>query len=186
MGLRNKEGINLTMTTLILDLQPVLIGKNIHIRPLSADDYNSLYQVASDPLIWEQHPSPLRYQRDKFDTQIFHSGLASKSTLVAIDNETSQIIGSSRYYDVDDEKRELAIGFTFLARSYWGGYANKEIKSLMLNHAFTWANRVWFHAGINNIRSCKALEKIGATLSHNEPRHSNGELINHCYYFINP
>jgi len=81
-------------------------------------------------------------------------------------------------------KRELAIGLTFLARSHWGGRVNSEMKSLMLDHAFTWAQRVWFHAGIDNIRSRKALEKIGAQLSHISPRPINDLPVDHCFYYI--
>ena len=168
-----------------LDLQPVLIGENIRLRPLDSGDFAYLFQVANDPLIWEQHPSSLRYQRDVFEREVFETGLKSKSTLVITDNTSSQVIGSSRFYDIDEEKCELAIGYTFLARSHWGGVTNKEVKSLMLNHAFTWASRVWFHVGSCNIRSCRALEKIGAKLSHEESRDINGEPIDHCYYFIN-
>ncbi len=168
-----------------LDLQPVLIGENIRLRPLDSGDFASLFQVANDPLIWEQHPSSLRYQRDVFEREVFETGLKSKSTLVITDNTSSQVIGSSRFYDIDEEKCELAIGYTFLARSHWGGVTNKEVKSLMLNHAFTWASRVWFYVGSCNIRSCRALEKIGAKLSHEESWDINGEPIDHCYYFIN-
>lgn len=172
------------MARMSADLQPVLSGKNITLRPLTSNDYEALYQVANDPLVWAQHPSPLRYQRDVFDAQIFSTALASNATLVVIDKQTSKIIGSSRFYDIDDKQRELAIGFTFLARSHWGGATNQEMKSLMLTHAFTWAKRVWFHVGCNNIRSCKALEKIGATLSHTAPRPVNDQPIDHCFYYI--
>jgi N-acetyltransferase len=170
--------------TVCINLQPVLSGDHIILRPLTADDYEPLYQVANDPLVWDQHPSPLRYQRDVFDAQLFSTGLASKATLIALDKQTSQIIGSSRYYDVDEGNLELAIGFTFLARSRWGGTANGEMKSLMLAHAFTWATRVWFHVGSNNFRSCKALEKIGAVLSHTAHRPVNGLPLEHRFYYI--
>ena len=172
------------MTATDLDLQPTLVGSRITLRPLTADDHEPLYQVASDPLLWAQHPSPLRFQREVFDTQIFSSAMASRSTLVALDTTTSQIVGSSRFYDVDRDQRELAIGFTFLARSHWGGAVNQEMKALMLEHAFTWAQRVWFHVGSQNIRSCKALEKIGAKLSHVAPRPVNGVALDHCFYCI--
>jgi len=172
------------MTASIIDLQPTLTGPTIVLHPLKATDSEMLYESANDPLIWAQHPSPLRYQRDVFDLQIFQTGLVSKSTLVVVDLQTQKIIGSSRYYDLDAIKRELAIGLTFLARSHWGGRVNSEMKSLMLDHAFTWAQRVWFHAGIDNIRSCKALEKIGAQLSHISPRPINDLPVDHCFYYI--
>ncbi|MDA0237544.1 MAG: GNAT family N-acetyltransferase [Proteobacteria bacterium] len=172
------------MSAKFLDLQPILKGDSIYLRPLRIDDAESLYEVASDPLIWEQHPSPLRYKREVFDKEIFDTGLASKSTLVVVDSKTKTIIGSSRYYDVDINSLEVAIGFTFLERSHWGGIVNAEMKDLMLSHAFNWAKRIWFHVGINNIRSQKAMEKSGANLSHRAPRPLNGIPVIHCYYFI--
>ncbi|MSQ57591.1 MAG: N-acetyltransferase [Limnohabitans sp.] len=96
------------------------------------------------------------------------------------------MIGSSRYYDVDVLTHELAIGLTFLARSHWGGRVNAEMKSSMLAHAFSWAKRVWFHVGIDNIRSRKAMEKIGARLSHISPRPVNDRPVDHCFYYIDP
>jgi len=172
------------MSENFFDLQPTLFGNSISLRSLQIEDAESLYEVARDPLIWEQHPSPLRYKRTVFDAEILLPALASQSTLVAVDSKTNAIIGSSRYYDVDETNFELAIGFTFLARSHWGGVVNAEMKNLMLTHAFKWAKRVWFHVGIDNIRSQKAMEKIGAVLSHKEPRLLNGMPITHCYYYI--
>lgn len=174
------------MVASVFDVQPQLVGNTVYLRPLQANDADALFEVACDPLIWQQHPSPFRFQREVFDVQIYQSGLATKSALVVIDLETEKIIGSSRYYDIDAISQEVAIGFTFLERSFWGGAVNREIKELMLKHAFKWAKRVWFHVGINNIRSRKAMEKIGAYLSHIEPRPVNGVLIDHCYYFIEP
>ena len=172
------------MAEKFFDLQPTLTGNSIYLRPLQIEDAEGLYKVASDPLIWEQHPSPMRYERAVFDAEIFQTGLASQSTLVAVDSKTNEIIGSSRYYDVDAKRREIAVGFTFLSRLHWGGLVNAEMKDLMLSHAFNWAKRVWFHVGIDNIRSQKAMEKIGGKLSHTAPRTLNGTPVMHCYYYI--
>ncbi|MFN6101612.1 MAG: GNAT family N-acetyltransferase [Burkholderiales bacterium] len=172
------------MSENLFDLQPTLIGNSIYLRPLQIEDAEGLYKVASDPLIWEQHPSPMRYERAVFDAEIFQTGLASHSTLVAVDSKTNEIIGSSRYYDVDAKHREIAVGFTFLSRLHWGGLVNAEMKDLMLSHAFNWAKRVWFHVGIDNVRSQKAMEKIGGKLSHTAPRTLNGTPVMHCYYYI--
>jgi RimJ/RimL family protein N-acetyltransferase len=172
------------MSENFFDLQPTLFGNSIYLRPLQIEDAEDLYNAASDPLIWEQHPSPFRYQRDVFDAEIFQTGLASQSTLVAVISNTDEIIGSSRFYDIDENNLELAIGFTFLARSHWGGNVNAAMKDLMLSHAFKWAKRVWFHVGIDNIRSQKAMEKIGGKLSHTAPRNLNESPVMHCYYFI--
>jgi RimJ/RimL family protein N-acetyltransferase len=146
-------------------LQPTLEGEHLYLRPLDSGDFEALYAVASDPLVWEQHPNPLRYMRPVFE-QWFEDAQQSGGTLVVIDKATDQIIGSSRYYHLDEIAREVAIGFTFLGRKYWGGATNGELKKLMLDHAFRSVNAVWFHVGPNNLRSQMALKKIGAKFCH--------------------
>lgn len=147
-----------------MELQPRLLGKLLRTRPLAIEDFEVLYAAASDPLIWEQHPDPLRYQRNIFQ-RYFDSGIASKGCLVIEDIATGEVIGSSRFYDVSESKQEVAIGFTFLARKYWGGEFNRELKHLMLTHAFRFVDTVNFDVGSENRRSRKALEKIGAVFS---------------------
>ena len=165
------------------DLQPTLIGETISLRPLHADDFEPLYAAASDPLIWEQHPEPLRYHRPVF-AGFFAGALASGGALVATDNRAGGVIGSSRYYDWNPDAREVTVGYTFLARSHWGGSINREMKQLMLGHAFVFAKVVWFHVGSNNWRSRKAMEKIGGTLSHTARVESNGVAHDYAFYRI--
>jgi N-acetyltransferase len=160
---------------------PTLTGESLTLRQLQASDFEALYAVASDPLIWVQHPEPSRYQRDVFQ-RFFDAALAGGSTYVVIDKANGQIIGSSRYYEWNPEQREIAIGFTFLARSHWGGSANSEIKRLMLELAFHHARVVWFHVGKNNLRSRKALEKIGARFSHEERKELFGQVHEYVFY----
>ncbi len=161
-----------------------LVGETISLRPLKAEDFEALYAVASDPLIWEQHPEPTRYQRQVFMSGFFARALACGSAFVVIDNASSKIIGSSRYYGWNPVEREVTIGATFLARSYWGRGTNREMKQLMLNHAFRWAKVVWFHVGANNWRSRKAMEKIGGRFSHEESRVIHGVKQPHVVYRI--
>jgi RimJ/RimL family protein N-acetyltransferase len=166
------------------DFQPTLSSETISLRPLKAEDFEALYAAASDPLIWEQHPEPTRYQRQVFERGFFASALASGSALVVIDNASANIIGSSRYYEWNPVEREVAVGFTFLVRSHWGGRTNREMKRLMLSHAFRWAKVVWFHVGANNWRSRKAMEKIGGRFSHEEGRVIHGIEHVHVVYRI--
>lgn len=142
------------------DRQPVLVGELLELRPLRADDFAALFQVASDPLIWEQHPDRDRYQEATFRA-FFDEGLASGGALVALDRATGQLIGSSRYHGHDAERSVVEIGWTFLARAYWGGRYNGEMKRLMLEHAFNSVQRVLFIIGPENRRSQRAVEKIG-------------------------
>jgi len=142
------------------DLQPHLKGELIELRPLTLEDWDDLFAVASEPLIWEQHPESDRYKEDVFRI-FFSEALESGGAFVIIDRENKQIIGSNRFYGYDTEKSEIEIGWTFLARNYWGGRYNRELKQLMLDHAFKFVENVIFYVGKNNIRSQKATEKIG-------------------------
>ncbi len=164
-------------------LQPTLAGAQLQLRPLRPDDFDALYAVADDPLLWQQHPESTRYQRPVFEA-FFATALASGGALVVTDRERVCVIGSSRYYDWQPARREVAIGYTFLARSHWGGIANHELKQLMLDHAFGWADVVWFHVGKSNLRSRRAMEKLGAVLSHVEPRTPGTVLTEHVVYRI--
>ena len=142
------------------DLQPTLKGELLLLRPLRQEDFHDLYKVACDPLIWEQHPSNDRYKEEVF-AQFFREALESGGALIAIDPKDGLVIGSSRFHGYDEEKSEIEIGWTFLARSHWGGRYNKEMKRLMLGHAFRFVESVIFLVGPENFRSQRAVEKIG-------------------------
>jgi N-acetyltransferase len=142
------------------DLQPTLRGTLAELRPLRADDADELYAVASDPLIWEQHPANDRYKEEVFRA-FFREALDSRGALVVLDRKDGKIIGSSRFHGYDERASEVEIGWTFLARAYWGGRYNGEIKQLMLQHAFQFVKRVVFLIGPQNLRSQKAIEKLG-------------------------
>ena len=149
------------MDAVAFDLQPHLKGELIELRPLTSNDWDELFAVASDSLIWEQHPEPDRYREDVFRI-FFRDALESGGAFVIIDRKTQGIIGSTRFYGYDPEKSEIEIGWTFLARKYWGGRYNAEMKRLLLNHAFKFVESVVFFVGEDNVRSQKAMEKVGA------------------------
>jgi RimJ/RimL family protein N-acetyltransferase len=143
------------------DLQPHLKSEFIELRPLTPEDWDDLFPVASDPLIWKQHPESDRYKEEVFKV-FFREALDSGGAFVVIDAKTQQVVGSTRFYGYDPEKSEIEIGWTFLARKYWGGRYNAEMKQLLLNHAFQFVESVVFFVGEKNFRSQKAMEKIGA------------------------
>ena len=143
------------------DLQPHLRGELIELRPLAPADWDELFAVASDSLIWEQHPESDRYKEEVFRV-FFKDALESGGAFVVVNKKTQQIIGSTRFYGYDQAKSEIEIGWTFLARKYWGGRYNREMKELLLAHAFKFVERVVFLVGEHNVRSQKAMEKIGA------------------------
>jgi N-acetyltransferase len=142
------------------DYQPVLKGEFVQLRPLRADDYHGLYAVAADPLLWEQHPVRNRYKKTVF-SPFFEESLASGGALVAVAANGQHIIGSSRFHSYDEARSEVQIGWTFLARSHWGGRYNGEMKRLMLGHAFRFVRCVTFLVGFQNVRSQRAVERIG-------------------------
>jgi RimJ/RimL family protein N-acetyltransferase len=145
------------------NLQPQLEDQQIKLRPLRADDFVALYAAASDPLIWEQHPSRNRFERDAFGTY-FEGAMESGGAFLVSDAQTGQVIGSSRYYDLDENQHTIAIGYTFITRPYWGRGYNRRLKTLMLDHAFQYVEQVDFHVGASNMRSRKAMEKLGGKL----------------------
>jgi len=142
------------------DRQPILKGEILVLRPLRPEDFHALYAVASDPLIWEQHPVKDRYKEEVFKG-FFREAMESGGALIAIDSKDGRVIGSSRFHGYDEEKSEIEIGWTFLARSHWGGIYNREMKQLMLRHAFQFVRSVVFLIGPQNLRSQRAVEKIG-------------------------
>jgi RimJ/RimL family protein N-acetyltransferase len=150
------------------DRQPILKGHLLELRPLQPGDYQQLYSVASDPLIWEQHPSNDRYKQGVFQ-DFFREALESGGALIAIDSKDRRVIGSSRFHAYDQQRSEIEIGWTFLARSHWGGHYNAEMKQLMLRHAFQFVTNVIFVIGPQNLRSQKAVEKIGAVRAGSRP-----------------
>ena len=142
------------------DQQPVLKGRLVELRPLRAEDFDDLFAVASDPMIWEQHPVKTRSEKGGFQA-FFRESLSSGGALIVLDAETRRVIGSSRFNGYSEARSEVEIGWTFLARSHWGGAYNGEMKRLMLQHAFRFVTHVLFLVGPENVRSQRAVEKIG-------------------------
>ena len=150
------------------DRQPILTGEILLLRPLQATDFADLYAVAADPLIWEQHPDKTRCQEEGFK-RFFQEALESGGGLVAIDRSDGRIIGSSRFHGYDEETSEIEIGWTFLARSHWGGRYNREMKHLMLRHAFKFVNNVIFVVDFQNYRSQRAVVAVFFCSCHCHP-----------------
>ncbi len=151
------------------DLQPTLTGTLLELRPLQPEDFDALFATASDPLIWEQHPESDRYERTVFQ-RYFDGAIESRGAFAIIERASGRIVGSSRYWNLKPDESEVEIGWTFLERAFWGGRYNAELKALMLDHAFRFVERVVFVVGENNLRSQKAVRKLGADLVGSEER----------------
>ncbi|MEG3181703.1 GNAT family N-acetyltransferase [Sphingomonas sp. LT1P40] len=167
-----------------MDLQPTLTGELLVLRPTAPEDWDELFAVASDPLIWEVHPAKDRWQESIFRAY-FDDALASGGGLTIIDKATGAVIGASRYAFPDAVRDEVEIGWTFLARPYWGGVYNRELKTLMLDHIHRFVGGAVFVVGQNNHRSRRAMEKIGGVLQTGRVERGNGQLLpDHVYYVI--
>lgn len=165
------------------ELQPVLQDSLVTLRPLTMDDFEAVYAAAADPLVWEQHPDPERYLREPFRERFFAGAIASGGAF-AVTTPLGEVIGSTRFYDWNPKSAEVAIGYTFLRRDQWGQGVNTQMKMLMLKHAFRWAQVAWFHVGKTNFRSRRAVEKIGARLSHEVLMDVNGVATPYLHYRI--
>lgn len=158
------------------ELQPTLTGTLVELRPLRHDDFVNLYQAGSDPLIWEQHPESERYQENVF-REYFRTAMESGGAFLVLDAKDGRVIGSTRYHGYDEARSEIEIGWTFLVRSHWGGAHNGEMKALMLRHAFRFVKSVVFLVGPNNLRSQKAVERIGAVRDGMRPNPNGTESV---------
>ena len=163
--------------------QPTLSEETVSLRPLHENDFESLFSCAADKKLWQDHPSKNRYKEVEFK-KWFDSALNSMATVVFVDNVNQKIIGSSRFYTVDSSPDDISIGYTFLARQYWGGKTNLALKKLMLAYAFQYFDVVWFHIAPSNIRSQKAIEKIGGVFSHQKIANISKQPENWLFYKI--
>lgn len=168
-----------------MNRQPVLEGARLLLRPLRPGDWAALYSAASDPLIWEVHPAHDRWREPVFRA-FFDDALAKGGALAVIDKTGGAPIGSSRFQNHDPAHGgSVEIGWTFLARSHWGGGYNAEMKRLMIGHALGAVERVRFMVGADNIRSRRAMEKIGGLLNGPaEQRIMAGIPVAHVQYEI--
>jgi N-acetyltransferase len=168
----------------LFDFQPKLDGDLVCMRPMQRDDWDALFAVASDPLIWELHPIRNRYQETIF-RQFVAEALADQGGLVVLDKDTREIIGFSRYSAAYVEPAEIEIGWTFLARAFWGGAHNRDMKRIMLAHALASYDRVLFRVGEHNLRSRGAMEKLGGELIKRQQSIKIGDRdVNHVFYQI--
>lgn len=164
-----------------MNLQPILENENVRLEPLESSDFERLFDVASDPKIWEQHPNPDRYKRDVFQN-FFEGAVLSGGAFLIIEKESGEVAGSSRYYDFDKSDNSIFIGYTFYGTKFWGSKINPQVKKLMLDYIYNYVDIVKFHVGKENFRSRKAMERLGAkphkeiTIAyHGEPDRENIE-----------
>ncbi len=144
-----------------INLQPVLQNDSVLLQPLQLSDFERLYKLARDPEVWSMHPNKDRYKREVFQN-FFRGALESGGAFLIIDKSDNAVIGSTRFYDYDAESKSILIGYTFYGKAYWGRGFNAQVKKLMLDYIFRFVDTVDFHVGRDNLRSVRAMEKLGA------------------------
>lgn len=170
--------------TLPFDIQPLLVGDKVTLRPLAPDDFEALYAVARDPDIWAMHPFRNRYKRDVFEA-FFADAIKSGGAFAIIDNATGDVIGSTRFANYDADAGEIEIGWTFFATAYWRTGTNRDVKAMMLRHIFPFVPTVVFQIGATNFRSRSAVERLGARLVLEHKRHHDDQWHDYTTYHLN-
>ncbi|NGQ95207.1 GNAT family N-acetyltransferase [Brevibacillus sp. SYP-B805] len=140
------------------------MGKKVKLTPMEMNHMESLYEAGRYPNIWTVTQGRI----DSLDDarEYVRKALEQKNALpfVIIDQESQKIVGSTRFYDISVQNRSLEIGSTWLTPAMWRTYVNTECKYLLLKHCFETLGtiRVQFKTDSRNIRSQRALERIGA------------------------
>ncbi len=156
-------------------VQTVLENESFKLIPLQESDFERLYDVASDPKVWEQHPNKERYKREVFEN-FFKGAMESKGAFLVVSKDSGGVLGCTRFYDVDEENSSILIGYTFYGRNSWGKNVNPQVKKMMLDYIFQYVETVIFHVGKDNIRSQTAMERLGAEKMREEEIAYFGEL----------
>jgi len=169
-----------------------LDGQLVQLITLNKDHFSELESLATDKRIWQY------YVYDGSDGNrlraVLNAALADmlkgvQLPFVVFLKSEKRLIGSTRFMDIQPLHRKLEIGSTWLHPDYWGSEANLECKLLLLTYCFEKAEalRVQFKTDENNIRSRKAIEKIGGKfegiLRHDMLR-DNKTKRNSAYYSI--
>ena len=149
------------MTT--VPIPEVLENDDVKLVLVKESDFEKIYEIGSDPKVWEQHPNPTRYQKDIFTT-FFQGALESHAAYLIYDKKSGELAGSTRFYDYNEEDNSIFIGYTFYATKFWGTGINPKVKHLMMDYIFQYVDKINFHVGEDNKRSRIAMERLGAKL----------------------
>ena len=141
-------------------IQPFLENEKYQLIPLQQGDFELLYHLASNPKVWEQHPNKDRFKREVFEN-FFKGAMESKDAFKIVEKSSGDVLGSTRFYDFDESRNSIFIGYTFYGTNSWGKGINPQIKKLMMDYIFEFVDTVYFHIGKENFRSQIALERLG-------------------------
>ncbi|WP_342442294.1 GNAT family protein [Lysinibacillus sp. FSL K6-0075] len=145
-----------------------LENKVVKLKPLELSDLPEILETGRYPEIWSHMSTTIEKKEDV--NNFVENALRAKDEktefpFVIVDKQSGDIIGSTRFMDIDDKHQRLEIGYTWLTPAYWRTAINTNCKYLLLQHCFEHFHlqRVQIKTDHDNIRSQKAIERIGAT-----------------------
>ncbi len=144
------------------ELQPHLENDQVVLVPLKEDDFDALFQVASDPKVWEQHPNKYRWQKEEFQ-KFFEGAIKSRAAYKVVIKSTGEVAGSTRIYDYNEADQSILIGYTFYGTKFWGTGINHAVKRMMMDYLFQFVDKIYYHIGACNLRSQISISRLGAT-----------------------
>jgi RimJ/RimL family protein N-acetyltransferase len=170
----------------------ILKGEQVELHPLEQEHLDALFAAAADEELWRLIPTDCS-KREPFD-KAYNFALTERDKgnhypFVIYHKETKELIGSTRLFEIFPADKKLEIGWTWLIKKYWGTAINLECKLLLLTHCFEVlkARRVQLKTDVTNLRSRKAIEKLGAELEgvlRKDKIKANGESRSAAYYSI--
>jgi RimJ/RimL family protein N-acetyltransferase len=152
-----------------MQIEPTtLIGKTVRLEPLSLEHIPSLAKVGLEPKIWRY----MRYGKVETVEQLTEwvqeilekQAQGTDLPFTVIYQASGAAVGCTRYLNIEVEDRSLEIGGTWYGLDYQGTLVNTECKYLLIRHAFEELGciRVWLKTDLRNLRSQRAIEKLGA------------------------
>lgn len=170
----------------------IIDGKSVKLVPLEREHFEELFTAASDKKLWELIPSDCSV-RETFEAAysfaLSERVLENQYPFVILLKDTGEIIGSTRLFDIFPEDKKLEIGWTWIARKFWGTEINFECKLLLLTFCFEnlKTRRVQLKTDENNLRSRTEIEKIGGKFEgilRKDRIKENGASRNTAYFSI--
>lgn len=144
-----------------------LQGQHIKLEPLIEEHRAELYKVAQDETIWTYNAvSGFGANfHSWFDGAISELNKNHQHAYAVRRLQNNELLGSTRFYEIDNDHRRLKIGYTWLVPSVWGTLVNAECKYLLMKFAFEemMVNRIELMTDARNLRSRFAIKKLGAT-----------------------
>ncbi|MFZ4798034.1 MAG: GNAT family N-acetyltransferase [Bacteroidia bacterium] len=175
-----------------IDGNTTLVGGYIKLVPMDEIHFEDLTFIGNETKIWEFIPTDMSSKEKRFQTflnAMIEREKGAQFPFIVYHQHDNKIIGSTRLMNIEPKHMKLEIGWTWLHPDYWATAVNLECKLLLLNFCFEElkAIRVQLKTDENNIRSQKAILKIGAQFEgvlRNDWIRDNGTIRNSAYFSI--